>query len=121
MISFSRYHWLVPVLLASNSLLALSNPGWLGISFTVKGSGVFWNPTVNSIVIAEVVPNSPAAQEHLVAGDTLLEVEGQVVEGAKGSLLRSKMKREVGDLVHLKLRRANGEIYSAILKTAQKP
>ena len=116
-----QFRWLGPILLVSVSLLASSNSGWLGIFISVKGSGVFWNPTVESIAITEVVSNSPAALAHLSAGDMILEIEGTSVVGAKGSLLRSKMKREVGELLHLKLQRKNGEAYFATLKAAKKP
>ena len=50
------------VLFASVSLLASAGSGWFGLAISVDGSGVFWNPTVTSITIAEVVPDSPAAR-----------------------------------------------------------
>ena len=112
---------MLPVLLASASLLASAGSGWVGLSISVSGSGVFWNPTVTSIMITEVIPDSPAALEHLSAGDQILEIDGIPVVGAKGSLLRSKMKREVGELLHLKLQRKSGEAYFATLKAAKKP
>src|SRR5262245_10676779 len=107
--------------LSCRPLLAASGGGWLGISISTKGSGVFWNPTIESVTISKVAPNSPAETQHLSVGDMIIEVEGTPVVGAKGSDLRSKMKRNVGEVIHLTLKRPNGETYSAVLTAAQKP
>ena len=60
--SSRQFRWLLMVLFASVSLLASAGSGWFGLAISVDGSGVFWNPTVTSITIAEVVPDSPAAR-----------------------------------------------------------
>jgi C-terminal processing protease CtpA/Prc len=119
--SSRQFRWLLPVLFASVLLLASTGSGWFGLAISVDGSGVFWNPTVTSITFTEVVPDSPAAREQLSAGDLILEMEGLPVVGAKGSLLRSKLKREIGEPLHLKLQRKSGEAYFATLRAAKKP
>ena len=119
---YSKYfRWLLPILLANIYLIAGASAGWFGIFLNVSGSGVFWNPTVDSITITEIIPDSPAAIGHLTTGDVILEIEGNPVVGAKASFLRSKMKREVGETLHLKLQRKNGETYLATLIAAKKP
>ena len=107
--------------LSSLPLHAASGAGWLGISISTKGSGAVWNPTIETISIAKVAPNSPAEKQNLSVGDMIIEVEGTPVLGAKGSDLRSKMKRDIGEVIHLTLKRPNGETYSAVLTAAKKP
>ena len=107
--------------LSSLPLLASSGAGWLGISISVKGSGAVWNPTVKTIRIAKVAPNSPAENQHLSAGDMLIEVEGTPVLGAKSSDLRSKMERDVGEVIHLTLKRPNGETYPPFSRQPRSP
>ena len=109
------------VALSSLPLLASSGGGWFGISPSIKGSGSFWNPTVENISIAKVAPDSPADKEHLSVGDMIIEVEGTPVAGAKANDLRSKMKRDIGQVLRLTLMRPNGETYSAVLTAAKKP
>jgi C-terminal processing protease CtpA/Prc len=107
--------------LSSLPVIASSGDGWLGISTSIKGSGSSWNPTIATISIAKVAPHSPADNQHVSVGDMIIEVEGIPVLGVKGSDLRSKMKRDVGEVIHLTLMRPNGETYSAVLTAAKKP
>ena len=118
----SRFFRVLLILaLSSSPLLAASADGWLGISVGTKGSGAFWNPTIETITISKVAPNSPAENQHLSVGDRIIEVEGTPVLGAKGGDLRSKMKRNVGEVIHLTLMKPNGETYAAVLTAAEKP
>jgi C-terminal processing protease CtpA/Prc len=115
------FRGLLILALSGLPLLASSGSGWLGISTSIKGSGASWNPTIETVSIAKVAPNSPAENQHLSVGDMIIEVEGTPVLGAKGSDLRSKMKRNIGEVIHLTLMRPNGETYSAVLTAAKQP
>ena len=106
---------------ATTLLVAASGGGWFGINFQIKGVGAFWNPTIESITINNIVPDSPAEHQHLSVGDQIVEVEGIQVSGSKASLLRTKMKKAVGEILHLELKKQTGETYSAVLTAASKP
>jgi C-terminal processing protease CtpA/Prc len=95
--------------------------GWFGFGVSVKGSGFFLNPTVEAVIIESVVPKSPAAQHDIAVGDEVVQVEGIKVSGRKAIELRPLLKKEVGQVLHLRLKRANGEIYSADITAAKRP
>ena len=112
---------LTSLLFACTLLVAASGGGWFGITSNTKLSGSFWDPTVESITITKISPNSPAESQHLSVGDIIFEIDGVVVPGSKGSLIRSKMKKSVGESLPLKLKKPTGETYSALLTAAKKP
>lgn len=89
--------------------------GSLGFSVNVDGEGFFLNPTLKSVTIVSVSKGSPAANAGIVAGDMIIEAEGRVIAGSKGRELEPMLKVSVGQSRHLKLKRANGDQYSAVL------
>ena len=95
--------------------------GWFGFAVDVKTSGFVLNPNVASIVIAEVVPNSPAATQRISVGDEIVEAEGQAVPGSKALQLRSIITKRPGETLHLRLKRKDGETYSATMTAAKRP
>jgi len=96
-------------------------PGWFGISLNVDAGGSVLSPTINSAKIVEVIPNSPAASVGLHTGDELVEVAGLTVSGGKARSLQAALGKKVGDSVTLRLKRPNGETYTAVLTAAPKP
>jgi C-terminal processing protease CtpA/Prc len=90
--------------------------GWFGMRVKVDGTGFFLNPTIQ-----EVVPDSPAAQEYLAAGDQIIEIEGRVVAGKKAKELEPLMEKAVGEALHLRIKRADGKLFSAVLIAAPQP
>lgn len=111
----------VPLLAA----LAIATPlvgapkGFIGMQLDGKadpGSGLnFINPTLMSGWVKYIVPKSPADGHNIAVGDIVLEIDGMPVAGCKLSALKAKLTVEAGQTVHLKLKRANGEIYTADL------
>jgi len=73
------------------------------------------------IVIAEIVPGSPAARAGLVAGDEVLTIEGTQVAGAKALALRSLAQRDVGQTLHATLRHHGGAVYSVSMVAVPRP
>ena len=96
-------------------------PGWFGFGVSVKGSGFFLNPTLESVVVQSVVPKSPAAQHDIAVGDEVVQVEGTPVAGRKANELKPLMKKEIGQVLRLQLKRVSGEIYSANITAAKRP
>ncbi len=101
------------------SLLALSlmlscaawagERGYFGFGMAVDSEGMFWNPTLRSITIKEVAPQSPAALAGILAGDTVLELAGKPVAGAKGKEMQAYIEKDIGESVQVKLRHPNGD------------
>lgn len=93
--------------------------GWFGIRYAVETEGLL-SGTIKSVAISAVRPDSAAA-EHVTAGDVVIEVENQAVAGSRASTLRALLCKSVGETLHLRLRSATGEIYTATLIAGRKP
>ena len=120
-------HPLFILFVTMSSLTATaSEDGWFGFGLRTELDGFFWKPRLVSASIAVVAPGSPAANARLTVGDTVIEFEGIPVSGAKGDELK-KLKAildkptAVDDTRRLKLKRANGEIYSVTLTATARP
>jgi C-terminal processing protease CtpA/Prc len=110
---------LIVALLISGLAHAAEN-GTFGVGILVRGSGFILNPTIREVVITELEKDMPAEKAGVTIGDSLLEVSGRTVQGAKASEIRPLLLRPVGESVMLKLRRATGEEYSVSLVAAAK-
>ncbi len=96
-----------------------SERGYFGFATTIDAEG-FFNPTVNSIKVASVVPNSPAAKAGIAAGDYIVEVEGQPVAGAKGDTIKPYMQRELGQSTRFVIKKVTGENVQVVLVAGPK-
>jgi len=107
--------------LSLTSTLALAaTPGVFGMSLNVKAGGWFLNPTIETLTIDAVTPDSPAALAHLAAGDEVIELDGHAVAGAKANDLKPLLRKTVGERLSLRLKRKSGEVYSVILVAVPK-
>ena len=95
--------------------------GYFGFAPEVSAGGFFLNPTVKRIAIHRVAPDSPAARGGIHAGDEVVDVEGVAVVGSKALKLRSLAEREVGQTLHLRLRRPDGAVYAVALVAVKRP
>jgi C-terminal processing protease CtpA/Prc len=113
------------VALAIAAPLVAAQKGFIGMALDGKadpGSGLnFLNPTLMSSWVKSIVPKSPADGHHITVGDIVLEIDGMPVPGCKLSALKTKLAVEAGQTIHLKLKRSNGEIYTADLTAIPKP
>ena len=98
-----------------------TDKGWFGLVVNVDGSGFSFNPVLRSVTISKVIAGSPAATQGLASGDQVTEVEGLVVAGRRAKEVELVMQKSVGETLHLRLKRPNGEVYSAVLVAAAKP
>src|SRR6478736_3253361 len=88
--------------------------GYFGFSISVDGDG-FLNPTLKTVTIEKVTPNSAASKAGLVVGDLIVEIEGKTVIGSKAKDLQSFLERDVGQATKLVVKKASGEIVSLSL------
>ena len=87
----------------------------------VDADGLF-NPTLKSVLIQSVQRDLPAALAGITAGDTVLEVDGTKVAGAKAQALADRMKKKPGESVTLRLSRPDGQTYVVrLVAVAKKP
>ena len=100
---------------------AAEEKGWFGFKLDVQTSGFALNPTVKTAKVDSVTPNSPAAEQKIAPGDEIIEAEGQKVPGGRALKLRPIMKKKPGESIRLRLKRANGETYSATIVAAKRP
>ena len=97
--------------------LAEEPKGTFGFVAKVDADGIF-SPTLKAVHIQSVQPGLPAALAGIVAGDSILEVEGTKVAGAKASTMADRMKKKPGESVLLKLLRVSGDTYVVKLVAA---
>jgi len=96
---------------------AEESKGTFGFVAKVDADGIF-NHTLKAVHIQSVQPGLPAALAGVVAGDSILEVEGTKVAGAKASTMADRMKKKPGESVLLKLLRVSGDTYVVTLVAA---
>jgi C-terminal processing protease CtpA/Prc len=96
------------------SMVTAGENGWFGFELKIAGEG-FFNPTVRAVTVTSIVPQSPAAAQPIAAGDEIIQVENTEVAGRKASELKPLIQKQVGETIHLKLKRPNGETYSVTL------
>ncbi len=112
---FTRREALAVVAVAvSDFVLAEESKGSFGFAAKVDADG-FLNSTLKTVLIQSVQQGMPAAVAGISAGDSILEVEGAKVAGAKASAMAQRMRKKPGETLVLKLARANGETYVVTL------
>ena len=87
----------------------------LGIAIDVQGEGFFLNPVVTKVLVTKVEKASLAADAGIVAGDEIIQVEGQTIVGRRARDLQPLMKFNAGESRTLRLKRANGEQFEACI------
>jgi C-terminal processing protease CtpA/Prc len=88
--------------------------GTFGFAARVDANGGLI-PTLSAVLIQSVQPGLPAALAGIVAGDSIIEVQGVKVAGAKAREMADRMKKKPGESVVLKLSRKSGESYEVTL------
>jgi C-terminal processing protease CtpA/Prc len=98
-----------------------SEKGYLGLAIAVDGEGFFLNPTLKTVTVQKVTPNSPAARAGIEVGDQIMEIEGKKVIGAKANDLKPYMEREAGAQLRMVIKKASGELSQLSVVLAQRP
>ena len=101
--------------------LNAAEKGWFGFALLIDAEGISLSPTLRSIKIEKVFPNSPAAKAGLAPGDDILEMEGIVVAGAKANALKAATQKAVGEPLRLKFKRGADAPREISLVAAAKP
>ncbi|WP_374678014.1 PDZ domain-containing protein [Piscinibacter sp.] len=94
--------------------------GYLGINIKVERDGAFWNSTIKSVKVAKVVAGSSAEKAEVAVGDSIVEIEGRQVVGAKANDLRPQMQFAVGQQVKLMVKKPSGEVRAVVVVAGTK-
>ena len=94
--------------------------GWFGMRLNFDTDGRA-NPTVKSLRVDDVFPESPAARARIAKDDEVVTVEGHTVAGAKAQEITALLHKAVGESVHLQLKHAGGEPYEVVLTAVALP
>ncbi len=94
---------------------------WYGFHIKPETAGFPLNPIVKSVVIDKVKVNSPASAQHIRVGDEIIEADGRIVRGARAMQLIFLLNKEPGNVLHLRLKRADGESYTVVVQGIKKP
>ena len=86
----------------------------IGFSLQVSGDG-FFNPTVTKAVVKAILPGTPAEAAGIKVGDELVKVEGVVVPGNSGSVLKHRMEFVPGKPKKMVFKRPDETEYEVIL------
>lgn len=97
-----------------------AEPGYLGLSLEVDADG-FFNPTLKTLTVKKVAPNSPAARAGIEAGDRIVEIDGRAVAGSKANDLKPILQGDVGRSVRMAVRKATGATTTVAVVLGRKP
>ncbi len=100
---------------------AENNTGWFGLDVKVNTKGISFNPTIRSVDIVKVYPSSPASNAGLAVGDSVVVIQGIVVEGAKANDLKAVMKKSVGEEIQIKIKRGTAKPYEVKMIAVERP
>ena len=84
------------------ALTAYAKGGSAGI-----GVNLLENPRTSNVVIMSAIRGGPAAAAGIQAGDVILEVDGESMEGASAELVAAKCRGEAGGKVDVVIRRGS--------------
>ena len=101
------------------SNLVAAEKGWFGFGLKVEGSG-FLSLTVQSVTVESIAPHSPASEQPIAVGDEIIQVEETTVPGRRAWELKPLLQKQVGETIHLRLKRPTGETYSATLTAVKR-
>jgi len=82
--------------------------GIMGLSVTLEMARYYSLPSERGVLVTKVVENSPAWQAGIVAGDTILRLDGGVIESIE-DLMSEIHNRRIGDKVRIAVYRKGGE------------
>ena len=104
---------LAVTLLIGGAATSYADSPKVGMSIDVQGEGFFLNPVVTKVLVLTVEKASLAAGAGIVAGDEIIQVDGQTLAGRRARELQPLVKFNAGESRTLRLKHANGEPFEA--------
>ncbi|WP_133479471.1 PDZ domain-containing protein [Cognatilysobacter segetis] len=101
---------LAAALLLLASATASAAPGRYGFGVEAETSGLL-RPVLERVSIASVQPGSPAAAAGLRAGDRVVDIDGQTVQGAAARPMAARLRDvQAGQRLRLGVMRTTGRV-----------
>ena len=82
--------------------------GKIGLSLDIAVEGGFFNPTLSSVKVKELVAGGAAEKAGLLVGDQILKIADCVIPGCPADDAKELMKRNKGESVSFLIKQADG-------------
>ena len=82
--------------------------GKIGLSLDIAVEGGFFNPTLSSVKVKELVAGGAAEKAGLLVGDQILKIADCVIPGCTADDAKELMKRNKGESVSFLIKQADG-------------
>jgi C-terminal processing protease CtpA/Prc len=105
---------------AASAFAPAAQSGWFGLEIAVRTSG-FFGSAVTSVTIVSVRRDSPASAANLSAGDEVVSIEDHLAAGINPKVLRELSRKAVGQILHLAIRRPDGQTHPVALTAVSRP
>lgn len=92
----------------------------LGFAVRVEGAGFFLNPVITKIFVTQVKKASLAEAAGMKAGDRIIKIEGQTVEGRRARELQPLLNSKPGETRIITLQHGDGTAFDARFTNPQK-
>jgi len=91
----------------SNTALA-AEKGKIGLSLDIAVEGGFFNPTLSSVKVKELVTGGAAEKAGILVGDQILKIADCAIPGCPADDAKDLMKRNKGESVSFFIKQADG-------------
>lgn len=85
-----------------------ADKGKIGLSLDIAVEGGFFNPTLSSVKVKELVPGGAAEKAGVLVGDQILKIADCVIPGCPADDAKSLMKKNKGESVSFFIKQADG-------------
>lgn len=82
--------------------------GKIGLSLDIAVEGGFFNPTLSSVKVKELVPGGAAEKAGVLVGDQILKIADCVIPGCAADDAKDLMKKSKGESVSFFIKQADG-------------
>ncbi len=82
--------------------------GKIGLSLDIAVEGGFFNPTLSSVKVKELVAGGAAEKAGLVPGDQILKIGDCAIPGCPAGDAKDLMKRNKGESISFLIQQADG-------------
>jgi C-terminal processing protease CtpA/Prc len=94
-------------LVVSTTTLA-AEKGKIGLALDIAVEGGFFNPTLASVKVKELVPGGAAEKAGVLVGDQILKIADCSIPGCPADDAKDLMKRNKGESVSFLIKQADG-------------
>lgn len=82
--------------------------GKIGLALDIAVEGGFFNPTLSSVKVKELVPGGAAEKAGVLVGDQILKIADCAIPGCPADDAKDLMKRNKGESVSFLIKQADG-------------